>query len=204
MAKSKHDKKTVGALDRSPGHLLHRALQLSLDFFVEEAGATIATQRQYAVLAAAAEHEGATQTVLVKATGIDRSTLADLAARMIAKGLLERERSATDARANAVRLTQAGRALLEDLRPKAAAADKRILALLPSGKRDAFLAALKTLTDSEAAPARDAIAIDKKDKPPKPEKAPKSDKPKSDKPKGEKKKKKKAEKLAAALAAAPD
>ena len=83
--------------------------------------------------------EGLTQTGLVKATGIDRSTLAELVARMIAKGLLERERSSVDARANAVHLTDAGRAALEAAGPRAQAADEALLKLLPSGKRDGFL-----------------------------------------------------------------
>jgi DNA-binding MarR family transcriptional regulator len=192
MAKTKHDKKAVGALERSPGHLLHRALQLALDFYVAEAGAGAATQRQYAVLAAASEHEGATQTVLVKATRIDRSTLADLAARMITKGLLERERSSVDARANAVRLTDEGRALLDALRPKAADADARLLALLPSGKRDAFISALRALAEAGEAETAPAAKAKKKVKAEKPLKAAKTPKPE----KAEKKKKKKAGKKA--------
>src|ERR1700739_1473887 len=98
MAKSK-SAKSASALDRSPSHLLHRAVQLALDIYAEELGAGGVTQRQLAVLAAAAEHEGATQTDLVRITGIDRSTMAEMAARLIGKGLLERQRSAYDARA---------------------------------------------------------------------------------------------------------
>src|ERR1700735_436442 len=115
------------ALERSPSHLLHRALQLALDIYAEETGPDALTQRQYAVLAAVAAHEGLTQTDLVRATGIDRSTLADLVARMIGKSLIARERSASDARANTVRLTDIGRAALSAIGPKVAAADARIL-----------------------------------------------------------------------------
>ena len=127
------------ALERSPSHLLHRALQLALDIYAEETGPDAITQRQYAVLAAVAAHEGLTQTDLVRATGIDRSTLADLVARMIGKGLLARERSVIDARANTVSLTPAGREALAAASPRVAAADARILKLLPTRKRDAFL-----------------------------------------------------------------
>ena len=126
-------------LERSPSHLLHRALQLALDIYAEETGPDAITQRQYAVLAAVAVHEGLTQTDLVRATGIDRSTLADLVARMIGKGLLARERSVVDARANTVSLTPAGREALAVATPRVAAADARILKLLPTRKRDAFL-----------------------------------------------------------------
>ena len=78
MAKSA--KIAVTSLEQSPSHLLHRALQLALDLYAVETGPGAVTQRQYAVLAAVAEHEGLTQTDLVRATGIDRSTLADMIA----------------------------------------------------------------------------------------------------------------------------
>src|ERR1700748_2858022 len=134
-----------GALDQSPSHLLHRALQLALDIYAEETGPDALTQRQYAVLSAVAAQEGLTQTDLVRATGIDRSTLADLVARMIGKGLLARQRSASDARANHVNLTADGRSALDDAAPKVAAADERILALLPARKRDAFITVLRDI-----------------------------------------------------------
>lgn len=154
MAKTKTDGKDAGAaLDRSPSHLLHRALQAALDLYAEETGAGAITQRQFAVLTAVAAHEGLSQTDLVKATGIDRSTLADMVARMIGKDLLGRERSISDARANTVSLTDAGRAVLAEAAPRVAAADRRILSLLPSGKRDSFLATLR-----EMAHAADKLA----------------------------------------------
>lgn len=172
MAKDKSAKRAAAA-PASVGHLLHRAAQRALDFYAEEAGPGAVTQRQHAVLAAVAAREGAAQADLVAATGVDRSTLADMVARMIDKGLLARERSNLDARANAVRLTDAGRAALDETGPKAAAADGRLLALLPKGKRKAFLEALDALATGVA-----------------PVKKAKADKG----PKGEKKKKKKAAK----------
>src|SRR5215469_17566675 len=110
MAKSKPEPQ--GPLERSPSHLLHRALQRALDVYAETAGPTAVTQRQYAVLSAVAMREGLTQADLVRATGIDRSTLAELVARMLGKGLLARERSNEDGRANTVSLTDKGRTAL--------------------------------------------------------------------------------------------
>ena len=131
----------------------HRALQLALDIYAEEAGPDGLTQRQFAVLEAVSHRAGLTQTDLVRATGIDRSTLADLVARMTTKGLLDRERSTLDARAKAVRLSAAGEAELEAARPRVEAADKRILALLPKAKRDGFLGLLAGLAgEADAAP----------------------------------------------------
>jgi MarR family transcriptional regulator, temperature-dependent positive regulator of motility len=133
------------ALDRSASHLLHRALQLALDIYGAETGPGAVTQRQFAVLAAAAARDGCTQSDLVKATGIDRSTLAELVGRLTTRGLIARERSTSDGRANTVRLTDAGRAILDGVAPGVAAADARILGLLPAGKRDSFLKILREM-----------------------------------------------------------
>lgn len=154
MVKSSNKVRREG-LAASPSHLMHRALQLALDIYAEEAGPGGLTQRQFAVLEVVSHRSGLTQTDLVRASGIDRSTLADLVARMTTKGLLERERSAIDARAKAVRLSEAGAAALDAARPRVAAADKRIMALLPKGKRDGFLALLAGLAGvADAAPEK--------------------------------------------------
>ncbi|HYC73335.1 MarR family transcriptional regulator [Brevundimonas sp.] len=154
MVKSSSKTRRAG-LAASPSHLMHRALQLALDIYAEETGPDGPTQRQFAVLEAVSHRSGLTQTDLVRATGIDRSTLADLVARMTTKGLLERERSTLDARAKAVRLSAAGEAALQAARPRVEAADKRILALLPKAKRDSFLARLADLAGvADAAPEK--------------------------------------------------
>ncbi|MBI5939474.1 MAG: winged helix-turn-helix transcriptional regulator, partial [Caulobacterales bacterium] len=134
-------------------------------FYAEGGGPGGVTQRQHAVLSAVAAKEGAAQADLVAATGVDRSTLADMVARMLDKGLLVRERSAVDARANAVRLTDAGRAALAEIGPRADAADARLLALLPKGKREAFLDALAALASGEGTVKK--VKAEKAVKPPK-------------------------------------
>jgi DNA-binding MarR family transcriptional regulator len=191
---AKKQKAADGGLSGSATHLLHRVLQLALDFHAEAAGPTGLTQRQYTVLAAAGAADGVSQSDLVRATGIDRSTLADLVARMIAKGLLQRERSTTDARANTVRLSDTGRAALSEGGRPAARSDAKLLALLPSKKRDSFLKTLATL-----AAAADAAEAPAKARPKPAKKAAKAAKPKSKaKAAAAKKKAKKASKRAKA------
>ena len=173
MAKTKSQdkaRKGLPALDRSPSHLLHRTLQLALDIYADEFGPGAITQRQFAVLAAVDAQEGLTQTDLVRITGIDRSTLADMAARMIAKGLLERERSTSDARANAVHLTQAGREAFAAAQPKMAVADARLLKLLSAGKRDTLTGLLRDMVQA-GDPLTEKPAKPEKLKKPKPDKA---------------------------------
>ena len=153
MVKSGKQARRAGTLADSPSHLMHRVLQLALDIYAEEAGDNGPTQRQFAVMEAVSVKSGLTQTDLVRATGIDRSTLADLVARMTTKGLLARERSSLDARAMAVSLSAEGQALLDAARPRVEAADKRIMGLLPKTKRDGFLELLSELAASaDAAP----------------------------------------------------
>jgi DNA-binding MarR family transcriptional regulator len=196
---AKAHKGPVDSLSRSPSHLLHKVLQLALDIYAEETGKGALTQRQYAVLAAASTVDGASQTDLVDMTGIDRSTLADMVARMIEKGWLGRERSKTDARAKTVRLTDKGAQALKEIAPKVANADERILANLVASRRSGFISALGALADLSSEPLADggdkkkkkAAKLAKAEKPPK---APKAGKP----PKDAKKKKKKAKKLHAA------
>ncbi len=174
---AKKPKSSDGGLSQSVTHLLHRVLQLALDFHAEASGPAGLTQRQYTVLAAAGAADGVSQSDLVRATGIDRSTLADLVARMIAKGLLERERSATDARANTVRVSEAGKLALAEGGKPAARSDERLLELLPPKKRETFVKTLTTLAtaaDATAAPAKATEGKASKGKTPKTAKTPKA------------------------------
>ncbi len=184
-------------LGASPGHLLHRAQQFAAERFAEITGGVEVTQRQFAVMSAVAAEEGLTQTQLVKATGIDRSTLAELVSRMAGKGLLLRERAAHDARANAVRFTEAGRALFETVRNGAAAADEAILSALPKSKRAAFIESLTRIAstidkDDEAVQAEKVKLKEEKAAAKEKARAKAEKAEKAKKPKAKKKKKKKA------------
>jgi DNA-binding MarR family transcriptional regulator len=131
-------------LDRSPIHLLHRAGQCAGEIFHTEMPGDL-TPRQLAVLVTVAQNEGLSQTGLVERTGIDRSTLADIARRLTKKGLLQRRRTKEDARAYAVKLTDEGRRVLRVAEPSGKRVDARVLNVLPSGHRESFMAALRTI-----------------------------------------------------------
>jgi DNA-binding MarR family transcriptional regulator len=137
----------VFQLDRSPSHLLHRAQQLAADLVAAHFDDNTVTLRQFVVLAAVAEGEGCTQSELVRTTGIDRSTLAEMVNRMEGRGLLSRTRAEGDARANAVHLAAPGRDLLAALSPRMQAADKALLSELSKGKRSTFVDILAGLAD---------------------------------------------------------
>lgn len=139
------------ALAQSPGHLLRRAQQYAFDVYTQEVGADGLTPRQFAVLLTVEQNEGLSQTDLVRLTGIDRSTLADMISRLLKRDLLARKRTESDQRANAVRITPAGRKALRAAMPSVARAEGRILDPLPAGKRGDFLKALTVIAEAAQA-----------------------------------------------------
>ena len=103
------------------------------------------TPRQFAVLVIVAEEEGLTQTDLVDRTGIDRSTLADIVARLVGRGVIQRRRAKDDSRAYAIKLSPQGAKALREAQPAAAATDQKLLASLSPAKRQEFLESLNLI-----------------------------------------------------------
>ena len=137
--------KDVRQLVRSPYHLLKRAAQYAADIYMGEVGSSGLTQRQFTVLVAVDQNDGVSQTSLVKLTGIDRSTLADLVARLAAQGYVQRRRDRQDGRANTVRITAVGKKALKTAQPGAEEVDKQILAVIAPAHRKSFVEALASL-----------------------------------------------------------
>jgi DNA-binding MarR family transcriptional regulator len=135
-------------LERSALHLLHRAGQCASDIFASEARTSGLTPRQFAVLMVIADEEGLTQTDLVERTGVDRSTLADIVARLLSRGLIQRRRAKDDARAYAIKLSPQGAKALREAQPGAAAADQKLLSSLSPAKRQEFLDSLNLIVTS--------------------------------------------------------
>jgi DNA-binding MarR family transcriptional regulator len=130
------------SLKNSPGHLLRRAQQYANDLYSREVGASGPTPRQFEVLFSVSQNEGLSQTDLVRATGIDRSTLADMIARMLKKGLLSRHRTRDDARANSVSITPSGRRMLSGAMSAVNRAESGTLSVLAPAQRSAFVKGL--------------------------------------------------------------
>jgi len=152
-----------GAFDlaQAPSHLIRRCQQYFGDLYALEASARELTPQQFTVLAALEHNEGVSQTALVEMTGIDRSTLAEMARRMVEKGLLSRERTEQDQRANAVAISPGGRKALRSARLAAERAERALLEALPASERPKFVKAL-----AQIAAAADALAMNGGIKPP--------------------------------------
>ena len=134
-------------LDRSALHLLHRADQCAFNAFYGSINRQVLTPRQYFVLATIRDAAGASQTMLVQRTGIDRSTLSDIVRRLGRKGLLARERNENDARAYSIQLTEAGHQALDDAEPVVQAAEERLLSILPPERVDEFKENLRLISE---------------------------------------------------------
>ena len=137
--------KDVKQFSRSPSHLLKRAAQYANLIYMGEVGKSGLTQRQFTVLLAVDNNDGKSQTELVKITGIDRSTLADLVARLLAQGYLQRKRTKDDGRTNAIRITTVGKKMLKMAQPGADEVDKYLMSLISSSDRKGFIENLTIL-----------------------------------------------------------
>lgn len=138
----------VFRLSESPSHLLRRAEQFAAEIFLRAEGADSITLRQSVLLAAIAEADGASQSNLVTATGVDRSTLAEMMARMEQRGLITRSAAEDDGRAKSVSLTNEGRRRLEGALPAMREVDKALLAALPVNRRGSFKSTLLALAEA--------------------------------------------------------
>ena len=131
--------KDVKQFARSLSHLLKRAAQFANHIYMSEVGKSGLTHRQFTVLLAVDNNDGKSQTDLVKLTGIDRSTLADLVSRLLAQGYLQRKRSKEDGRTNAIRITTVGKKMLKMAQPGADEVDRLLSSIIPSADRKTFL-----------------------------------------------------------------
>jgi DNA-binding MarR family transcriptional regulator len=126
-------------LSESPSHLIRRCAQYFGDLYAHEAGTSDLTKQQYTLLSALEHNDGVSQTALVDITGIDRSTLAEMVRRMLDRGLLSRERTEEDQRANAVAISPSGRKALRTARAASERAEKALLEALPLAERPRFV-----------------------------------------------------------------
>jgi DNA-binding MarR family transcriptional regulator len=144
---SKGQRKANGGFElaESPSHLMRLCQQYYGDLYARETGARDLTKQQFTLLCALEHQDGVSQTTLVETTGIDRSTLAEMVRRMRERGLLSRERTEEDMRANAVAITQGGRKALKSARTAAERAERMFLEALPAPERPRFVKLLATI-----------------------------------------------------------
>ena len=139
----------MGAVDLNthPGHLARRLQQAHSLLW----GAMVSeetTSPQFAVLNALVEKPDIDQRTLSEHVHLDRSTIADVVARLGRRGLLERVRDPRDGRRNVLKLTDEGVRLHRKLVTRTARMDRVFLAPLDEGERELLLRLIGRVADA--------------------------------------------------------
>ena len=134
-------------LNSLPGHLIRRAQQVHSALFAEECGAFDLTSVQYAALAAIRGNPDVDATRLSALIAFDRSTIADVLARLEAKGWVVRHPSPNDRRVKLLRLSPDGVELLRRVDPLVCRVQERLLAPLDPADRSTVMRLLTRLVD---------------------------------------------------------
>ncbi|WP_240892090.1 MarR family winged helix-turn-helix transcriptional regulator [Pseudomonas sp. TMW22091] len=117
------------------GSLIRRAQQRHVAIWMREVSTDV-TSVQYAVLLVLEQRPGVSQRELGDELDLDRSTIAELAARMVRNGLVERISDPHDKRRNTLFLTTTGRALLAELKPRVDNVERVLTQELSIAERD--------------------------------------------------------------------
>lgn len=134
-------------IHETPGHLIRRLQQIAVALFMSETSGFEMTPVQYAALLGVSLHPGIDQTALANIIAFDRSTIADVIARLVVKRLVRRVRGKQDGRTKVLYVTAAGERLLQEIRPFTLAAQRQILAPLSAKERALFTKMLVKLVD---------------------------------------------------------
>lgn len=133
------------ALHSKPGHLIRRAQQISVAIFHEECGDFDITPVQYAILSLLDQNEGLDQLSLASMAGVDRSTMANLAERLEARGMIKRMQSLLDKRQKLLYLTAEGKQKLVHLKYRVQKVQERLLAPFSKDEAQEFVRLLEKL-----------------------------------------------------------
>ncbi|MEU1328998.1 MarR family transcriptional regulator [Streptomyces sp. NPDC005865] len=130
-----------------PGHLARRLQQahhLLWNAMVSEE----ITSPQYAVLNALVAEPGLDQRTVGERVGLDRSTIAEVVARLIRRDLLDKVRDARDGRRFLLRLTDEGLRTHRRLTVRTARMNQVLLAPLSAAERSVFLDLIQRVADA--------------------------------------------------------
>lgn len=130
-----------------PGHLLRRALQSMNQLWDHEVSHTI-TSPQFAALNALYGEPATDQRTLGERISLDRSTMAELVARLSKRGLIQTARDAHDGRRKTIRLTPKGVTTLQHLIPRTHLMTRRLVGALDRKEQQELLRLLSAVVTS--------------------------------------------------------
>lgn len=143
----------VLAMARTPGYLIRRSQQVHTALWAHLVGPAV-TGPQYAVLVALSRQPGLDQVTIGTLASLDRSSTADIVARLARGGWVERRVAADDARRSTVTLTRDGTQWLAGVTPKAQAVHRELLGLLRPDEASELTGLLARVAYQGAPPVR--------------------------------------------------
>lgn len=126
------------------GSLIRRAQQRHVAIW-QQSVSTDVTSVQYAVLLVLEQRPGVSQRELGDELDLDRSTIAELVARMVRNSVVERLGDTQDKRRNTLYLTNQGRAQLEQLRPRVETVEQILTQQLSDLEREVLRSLIERL-----------------------------------------------------------
>jgi MarR family transcriptional regulator, temperature-dependent positive regulator of motility len=121
-----------------PGHLMRRAVQVMNLLWGEEVSHVI-TSPQFAALNALYSEPNLDQQSLGRRISLDRSTMAEVVARLSDRGLIQTRRDPRDGRRKTIALTAKGLHIVRQLIPRTHAMTARLVGPLDSRQREELL-----------------------------------------------------------------
>lgn len=106
---------------------------------------------EWRLVAVIAESDGVTQQALVSATRMDKVSVSRAAIALADRGLIARKPNPADQRSHLLSLTEAGRALYENVAPKALELEARLFAGFSADELAQFQAVLDRIEEAAAA-----------------------------------------------------
>ncbi len=134
-------------LMRHPGHLLRRALQ-AMNLLWDHEVSHVITSPQFAALNALYGEPALDQRTLGERISLDRSTMAEVVARLSARGLIKTGRDSNDGRRKTIRLTPKGVTTLVHLVPRTHQMTRTLVGALDAKEQAELLRLLTSVVSS--------------------------------------------------------
>lgn len=131
--------------DSAPGHLIRRAHQHSVAFFMDETAGFDITPVQFSILNALMDTPGADQVTLAARVAFDPATSGSVIGRLEAKGWVRREADQNDRRRKLLWVTPEGAQAVQQMKRAVARAQVRMLEPLNATEREQYMRLLGKL-----------------------------------------------------------
>jgi DNA-binding MarR family transcriptional regulator len=134
-------------LMRHPGHLLRRALQ-AMNLLWDHEVSHLITSPQFAALNALYEEPAIDQRTLGERISLDRSTMAEVVARLSTRGLIATARDSNDGRRKTIRLTPKGVITLQQVIPRTHLMTRKLVGALDAKEQHELLRLLTSVVSA--------------------------------------------------------